>query len=148
LRQLLEAERQGVLATLSARRPGWPFTSVAPYATSGDGEPLLLLSELAEHTRNLRQDPRCSLLVQDSTAADDPQAGARVALMGTLEPLAGQLHGDAEPRYTTRHPQAARYLLLGDFHLWVLHLEEARYVNGFGDMGWLSGDRLRMALAQ
>src|SRR5437879_12351747 len=60
LRALLAAERHAVLATLSASRDGWPFASVAPYALSADGEPLLLLSDLAEHTRNVRADPRAS----------------------------------------------------------------------------------------
>jgi putative heme iron utilization protein len=150
LRQLLAAEHQGVLATLSAHRAGWPFASLAPYATSLGGEPLLLLSELAEHTRNLRQDPRASLLVQDSTSADDPQAGARVTLLGTAAPLSDDdtQAADARTRYIARHPLGARYLMLGDFRLWVLHCEEARLVNGFGDMGWLAGNRLRTALTR
>ena len=73
LRELLDREHNGVLATLSARRQGWPFASIAPYALTTAGEPLLLFSDLAEHTRNVRADPRSSLLVQDSSALDDPQ---------------------------------------------------------------------------
>ena len=144
LRQLLVTERQAVLATLSARRAGWPFASVAPYALDADGQPLLLLSELAEHTRNLRADPRASLLVQESSALDDPQAGGRVTLLGKLEQT-----GDEQARsaYVARHPQAAEYLMLGDFRMWRLNVSEARYVNGFGDMGWLEGKTLRAALA-
>ena len=88
LRALLDSERNGVLATLSARRDGWPFASVAAYALTDAGEPLLLLSDLAEHTRNLRADPRASLLVQDQTSLADPQAGARVTLLGTVEAVA------------------------------------------------------------
>ena len=148
LRALLAAERQAVLATISARRSGWPFASLAPFATSTSGEPLLLLSELAEHTRNLRADPRASLLVQDSQTKDDPQAGARVTLLGSAEPLDGPASQRAQQRYVKRHPQAAEYLMLADFHLWVLHVTEARFVNGFGDMGWLQGDRLRAGLAE
>jgi len=68
LRELLATERHAVLATLSASRAGWPFASVAPYALSAAGEPLLLLSDLAEHTRNLRADPRASLMVQDGAS--------------------------------------------------------------------------------
>ena len=144
LRQLLERERQGVLATLSARRGGWPFASVTPFATDARGEPLLLLSELAEHTRNLRADARASLLVQDSRTLEDPQAGARVTLLGSLETVGAEA---ARQRYLERHPRAAEFAGLGDFHVWVLHVSEARFVNGFGDMGWLGGDKLRAALA-
>src|ERR1700736_5957615 len=81
IRALLEAEGSGVLATLSARREGWPFASVAPYALTEAGEPLLLLSRLAEHTRNLGTDPRASLLVQDHASVADPQAGARITIL-------------------------------------------------------------------
>lgn len=145
LRALLERERHGVLATLSARRDGWPFASAVPYAISDSGEPLFLLSELAEHTHNLRSDPRASLLVQDSLASADPQAGARVTLLGTAEP-----HNDDanKQRYVSRHPQAAEYLSLGDFNVWRLNVTEARYVGGFGEMGWLDGSKLRAALSE
>jgi putative heme iron utilization protein len=144
LRELLVGERQAVLATISARRAGWPFASVAPYAVDAHGQPLLLLSELAEHTRNLRADPRASLLVQESSALEDPQAGARVTLLGTLEPIYDQ---EAQSAYVARHAQAVEYLGLGDFGMWRLNVSEARYVNGFGDMGWLAGNALRAALA-
>ncbi len=144
LRELLAAERHGVLATISIRKAGWPFVSVAPYALSDDGEPLFLLSDLAEHTRNLRSDPRASLLVQDSTALEDPQAGARVTLLGTVE-----IHdnGSARERYLQRHPEAVDYAAMGDFHVWRLHVTEARFVNGFGDMGWLRDEKLHVALS-
>lgn len=143
LRQLLEAERHGVLGTLSVRAAGWPFASATPFALDADARPLLLLSELAEHTRNVRADARASLLVQDSAARDDPQAGARVTLLGTLAPASND---EASARYVERHPQAKEYLALGDFLIWVLEPRQARFINGFGDMGWLEADVLRAAL--
>jgi putative heme iron utilization protein len=143
-RALLEAEAHGVLATLSARRAGWPFASVVAYALSAEAEPLLLLSELAEHTRNLRAEPRASLLVTDSAAAADPLAGSRLTLLGTIQPTTSDT---ARSAYLARHPPASDYLQMGDFHLYVLTLSEARYVGGFGDMGWLDGARLRAALS-
>jgi heme iron utilization protein len=143
LRELLEAERHGVLATASTRHAGWPFASAVSYALDAAGWPLLVLSELAEHTRNLRADSRGSLLVQDSRSSEDPQAGARMTLLGTLTPTD---EADAASRYVQRHPQAADYLKLADFRVWVLEPSNARFVNGFGDMGWLEGDRLRAAL--
>src|SRR5438270_12005687 len=88
IRTLLEQERSGVLATLSASRAGWPFASVVPYALSERGEPVLLLSSLAEHTRNALADGRASLLVQDHDSLADPQAGARVTILGEIELVA------------------------------------------------------------
>jgi putative heme iron utilization protein len=145
---LLEAEHVGVLATLSARRDGWPFASVAPYALSEGGEPLFLLSDLAEHTRNVRADPRASLLVQAGASADDPQAGARVTLLGRVIALPAEPEAsEARARYVARHPAAAEYAALTDFHVYVLEVEEARMIGGFGDMGWLAGEQLRHALS-
>jgi len=143
LRALLEQERSGVLATLSASRDGWPFASVAPFALTDAGEPLLLLSRLAEHTRNVLADQRASLLIQDHASLADPQAGARVTILGQIEAVAPPELEPGQHRYVTRHPQAADYLQLGDFHLYVLRVREARFVGGFGDMGWIDAERFR-----
>jgi putative heme iron utilization protein len=148
LRALLDTERNGVLATLSAGRDGWPFASVAAYALTDAGDPLLVLSDLAEHSRNLRADPRASLLVQDQTSLADPQAGARVTLLGMVEGVAAEeARAIAQAAYVARHPQAADYLAMADFHLYVLRVREARFIGGFGDMGWLTGEPLRTALS-
>jgi putative heme iron utilization protein len=135
-----------VLATLSARRAGWPFASLVAYALSAAGAPLLLLSALAEHTRNIAADPRASLLVQDQTNGD-PLAGGRVTLLGHVEAIAAANYDDLKARYLAAHPQALDYFALADFKLFALIVSEARYVGGFGDMGWLEGERLRDALS-
>jgi putative heme iron utilization protein len=145
LRELLATERHAVLATLSASRDGWPFASVAAYALSDAGEPLLLLSDLAEHTRNLRADPRASLLVQDGASLDDPQAGCRVTILGQVAPVAETELSSAREAYVVRHPHAAEYVQLADFRLYVLRVREARFIGGFGDMGWIDAATLRSA---
>jgi heme iron utilization protein len=143
LKEFLSAERQAVLATLSASRRGWPFASLAPFALTEQGEPLLLLSDLAEHTRNLRADARASLLVQDHTSLEDPQAGARVTLLGVVEPVETGVLDSMRARYVERHPGAREYFAMGDFHLYVLRISQARFIGGFGDMGWIDGDAVR-----
>ena len=145
LRELLANERHAVLATLSASRDGWPFASVAPYALSDAGEPLLLLSDLAEHTRNVRADPRASLMVQDGASLNDPQAGYRVTILGQVEPLAESELSSARETYVARHPHAVEYLAMADFRLYVLRVREARFIGGFGDMGWIDAATLRSA---
>ena len=148
LRELLFGERQGVLATLSARVEGWPFASVTPYAVTEGGEPLFLFSDLAEHTRNVRRDPRASLLIQDSAALADPQSGGRATLLGSVEAITDTDVAAATQRYLETHPHAADYLSLGDFRLYVLRVSHVRYVGGFGEMGWLDAERFRAALAE
>ena len=115
---------------------------MTPYALSAAGAPLLLFSRLAAHTHNLRGDPRAGLFVGDRSAAPDPQAGARVSLLGHVAPLEAADEPDARERYVARWPQAADYLGLGDFSFWRFDIEEARLIAGFGEIRWLAGAML------
>ena len=101
--------------------PGFPYGSVTPYALSAQGAPLLLLSRLAAHTKNLLADPRASLFVGDRSAAEDPQAGARVSLLGRVAPALARGRGRRPTRAVDtsrvwparrRLPRAGRLLLL------------------------------------
>jgi putative heme iron utilization protein len=143
---LLLAARFGVLATLGVRRQGWPFASLTAFALSREGSVVLLLSDLAEHTRNVLADPRASLLVQDSSARADPQAGARVTLLGTIAPVAASDRPAARALYVARHPQAEDYFSLADFRLYALQVDEARQIAGFANAGWLTAKDLENAL--
>jgi putative heme iron utilization protein len=147
VRALLASQRHGVLATLSARHNGWPFASVSPYALTDAGEPLLLLSQLAEHTRNIGADSRASLFVQQAGPEEDPQAGARVTLLGQVVPVGRAQRAEwtrLHDRYVEWHPRAADYFQMSDFGLYVLRVVTARFVGGFGDMGWLDAAALHV----
>lgn len=136
VRQLLGSEKQGVLCTLSQRHGGWPFGSVTPYALSASGDPLILISELAEHTRNIRADDRVSLFVQDAEAVNS-QAEARVTLMGIAVPVPEEEVEDATRRYLQRFPEAVQNFEFGDFRLFKIEFRQARFIRGFGEMGWV-----------
>src|SRR5215831_17273697 len=136
-RALLASESVGVLSTISVHRAGYPYGSVTPYALSGAGAPLLLLSSLAAHTKNLTADPRACLFVGDRTAAADPQAGARVSLLGRAVPVGAAAEPDARARYLARWPQAGSYFQMRDFALWQISVEELRLIAGFGEIRWL-----------
>jgi putative heme iron utilization protein len=137
IHELLAAESHGVLCTAHARHGGWPFGSVAPFATTPQGDPVFLFSNIAEHTHNLRADPRASLLVQDRRAQDQPLAGARATWMGTAETPAGAAGRDALDRYLARFPEAADWATAHDFAPFVLRVERVRWIRGFGSMGWI-----------
>jgi putative heme iron utilization protein len=138
-RELLRRERVGVLSTLSVRSPGWPFGTLVPYALSARGVPLLLLSKLAQHTRNLESDPRASLLVFDqAAAAQDPRPAPRVTLVGRVTRVSQAESQDARARYLGRYPDA-RGLLALDFSLYALAVEEAQLVAGFAAAAFLPG---------
>jgi putative heme iron utilization protein len=139
IRELLGRERSGVLSTLSVREPGWPFGSITPYAQLETGEPVILISEIAEHTRNVRRDARVSLLVQDSAALRTPQAGARVTILGYAIPVPSPYLDHARRVYSGLFPDSADYFSAHDFSLYKIVVTHIRYIGGFGDIHWVAG---------
>lgn len=144
-RQFLFSTRHAILSTHSMKYPGFPFGSVAPFVCNQLAEPVLLISTIAEHTKNILENAKVSLLV--FSGADDLQANARLTLMG--EALhCDKLDGDLRARYLRYLPQAAGYFDMHDFHFYRIHIEQVRYIAGFGRMGWFEGDALNADLAE
>jgi putative heme iron utilization protein len=117
---------------------GAPFTSLVTVATTPEGAPLMLLSDLALHTRNLRRDPRASLLlVGPGGEGGDPLAGARLTLSGRVvrDDDAGHRR-----RFIARHAEAAGYASFADFALYRLDMSGAHLVAGFGRIVGLGPD--------
>ena len=136
-RKLMESERHGVLCTISREIAGWPFGSIAPYAISDSGDPILLISGIAEHTRNLRADSRSSLLIADSAAGEDPQAAARITLIGHCREVEARDLDAVQGRYFERFPKSRVYLDVHDFSFFAIRIERARFIGGFGAIHWL-----------
>lgn len=112
------------------------------FALGAHGDPLLLLSGLAAHTKNLGADPRCSLMVADVLGGSGPLTRRRATLLGTVS-VSGE--GDDRAAYLERHPAAARYVDFGDFAIYRLAVARVRYIEGFGEMSWFDGDDWRGA---
>ncbi|WP_049974238.1 pyridoxamine 5'-phosphate oxidase family protein [Azospirillum sp. B4] len=147
---LLAGRDQATLSTLVASSAedaaavgGWPYPSLVLVAMDGAGRPLLLLSELALHTRNLRQDGRAALLFEDTGGLENPLTGPRLSVMGRAEPLAGEEAEAARALYLERHPSAALYADFPDFRFWRLDIAQAHLVAGFGRIHWLAGGDLK-----
>ncbi len=132
---LLHQAAIGTLATHARQPQGFPYPTVLPFAPDAQHRPTILVSRLAEHTRNLHSDPRAGFLIVHAPDGDVLN-GQRITLVGTFE------HVDPAPsviqRYLRYQPDAERYLVLGDFSFWVMSIERMRYIGGFGAMGWLS----------
>ncbi len=138
---LLRRRRDGVLGTLSAKAEGAPFGSVAPYALDRTGAPLIYIAGIAEHTRNLRADPRASLLVFDPPVGEeDIQTHARICVMGVAAPVPDDEKADAWARYAARLPAAAGYRRTHDFSLWRISTTRIRWIGGFGEIFWLHAE--------
>lgn len=141
-RALVAGAAHGTLATIAA--DGHPWASLVAYGTLPDGSPVLCLSALAEHGRNLAADPRASLLVAAGRPDGDPLEHGRVTLAGGARRPASEAERDAaRAAYLAAVPGADRYVDLGDFELWVLHVDRLRWVGGFGRMGSEHGGAYR-----
>jgi heme oxygenase (biliverdin-IX-beta and delta-forming) len=137
-RQLLRAHRYGVLSTLSKKFDGHPFGSICPYLVDHDGSLLILISDLAEHTKNIKTDPRVSLITHSQ---DNPhiQAQGRVTVVGTAQLVAErELNGK---RYLRYFPEARTYFAMHDFSFYRIVPQAIRYIGGFGNVHWVkAGD--------
>lgn len=146
----LRAGRSAVLSTLSVHDGivGFPFGSTVPYALTPEGSPILLLSGLAEHTRNLLANPRASLLVQEPGPRGEPQTEWRITLVGTLERVSdpGARRDELMERYRLKVPGSAAFAGLPDFHPWVLRIQRIRFIAGFGRIHWVEPSDLAPAV--
>ena len=142
-RELLLKEYRGVLSTHSKAMPGFPFGSVVPYCLDAQGWPLILISRIAQHTHNLGQDAKCSLLVGER-GAEDVQAVGRLTLLAEARQLCDEAAIEAAAaRYYRYFPQSRDYHRVHDFDFWVLAPVRWRYIGGFGAIHWL--DRVALA---
>ena len=136
-RELLLKEYRGVLSTHSKAMPGFPFGSVVPYCLDAQGWPLILISRIAQHTHNLRQDARCSLLVGER-GAEDVQAVGRLTLLAEARQLCDEAQIEAAAlRYYRFFPQSRDYHRAHDFDFWRLEPVRWRFIGGFGAIHWL-----------
>jgi putative heme iron utilization protein len=139
-RRLIRGADRGVLSTRLAGGDGWPYGSLVLIGIDHDLSPILLLSDLAEHTKNIAADPRASLLIDGTVGHNDPLSAPRVALMGRVARI------DDRPttaRYIAHHPASTLYVGFADFHFFRLTIERAHLVAGFGRIRWLEADEIR-----
>ncbi len=136
IRGLLRGTDRASLATAQRDRDGWPYASLVLLAVDYDASPLLLISTLADHTRNLQTDPRASLLIDATVGLDEPLTGSRVTVMGRLAETSDPRH---RARFLARHPGAGFYADFGDFAVWRMAIESAHIVAGFGRIEWIDG---------
>ncbi len=141
-RKLMREARSGALATLMASS-GDPYCSLVNVASAADGSPLLLISRLAVHTKNILANPRVSLML-DERKEGDPLEGARVMLMGTA---AVTDDPSVRQRYLARQPEAEMFAGFGDFAFYRVEIKGAHFVGGFGRIVDLKREDLVLDLA-
>lgn len=144
-RQLFLQESFGVLSTISVDLPGYPFGSVTPYCADDQCRPVIYISYIAQHTKNVLADSRVSLTVFDSAqGSTDAQAQGRVTLIGNARPIDGG-ETRVRERYFRYVPNARQYQVTHDFAFFRLDLVRVRFIGGFGKIYWVEPEQFMIA---
>jgi putative heme iron utilization protein len=144
-KSLLRRSRQGALATLLVGN-GDPYCSLVNVASHPDGSPILLISRLAVHTRNILTDSRVSLML-DERAPGDPLEGARIMLVGRAEEAGAEELELVRRRYLNAHPSAEAFVSFADFSFFRIRPAWTHLVAGFGRILDLKAERFLTDLA-
>jgi heme iron utilization protein len=129
-------------AALATSYRGAPYVSLVLVGLDLDASPLLLLSDLAQHSRNIAFDPRIALLFDGSAGLAQPLDGPRLTVLGQAITITDR---HLLARFTARHPSSAHYAGFADFRLYRITVERAHLVAGFGRIEWIDGTDLRLS---
>ncbi|RKZ96532.1 MAG: hypothetical protein DRQ46_06980 [Gammaproteobacteria bacterium] len=140
--QFIRRQNYGVLSTHSQTELGYPFGSITPYIISDQGEIVIFISHLAEHTNNIKANPKVSITIFDPADAANPGAGARITCLANAEPAQNEIQ--LREDYLAQFPEAEITLDLPGFHFYLLKLTRIRLVAGFGRVKWLDTSRLTL----
>jgi len=144
VRSVLLGQDVASLSTHSSDCPGYPFGSIVPVGFDDINRPVLLISRLAQHTRNIAENPKISLMLSDIAQLGnrDVQTCARVTILGQAEKLIIGENAETVARYCRYYPQAESYYKELDFDFYRLTPEKVRFIAGFGQIHWVESERL------
>jgi putative heme iron utilization protein len=143
VKQFAASQQAATLSTISHTIKGYPFGSLVPYDLIPDsGEPIIFISRISEHYKNLKDDPRASLMISDAFSKSVPQAHSRTTLVGEF------LEVDArkvEQKYWQKYPNAPEFKISANFQFFQMKLLRVRWIAGFGAIRWISPEDYRQA---
>ena len=137
-KELLRSECNGVLATHSKKLAGFPFGSLVPFCLDGDGLPVILISEIAQHTANIKADNKVSLTITQS-GIDYVQSGARLTWIGCAEQTDDEISAE---RYYRFFPESRNYHKTHNFSFYRIVPVKSRFISGFGGIYWLDNEQV------
>lgn len=135
------AHNCGVLSTISVSQNGFPFGSLTPYDVNERGQPVIYISLIAEHYKNLVADPRASLCATDPLAYRNPQAGARVSVLLEFEAIAQSDFASVQAAYHQRFPESINHEIAHNFLFMRGAPIKVRWIGGFGDIAWVDAKK-------
>ncbi|TNE50849.1 MAG: DUF2470 domain-containing protein [Deltaproteobacteria bacterium] len=142
-RTITVASHQGVLSTID-REDGTPYGSIVELLPLPNGDFAFFVSGMADHTKNLKKNPQCSILVAEGFGQGYALALSRATYMGKATKVTEDLESLREG-YLKLHPEAHVYIDFPDFVFYQLKIERVRYIGGFGRMSWVEGGEYQSA---
>lgn len=140
--KLLTHEGDGALSTISIDVEGYPFGSVTPYCLDSEFRPNILISTIAQHTRNIMANPKVSLLISENDEKTNKQAKARLTYIGDAEKVEDDTA--IKQRYLSYFPAAKDYFATHGFSFYRIRPQRLRFIGGFGKIYWIEKDSLTL----
>ncbi len=135
-RRLLHTVDCGVLSTMSVEMEGFPFGSITPFVMTHDGHVVVLVSDIAQHTKNMQADEKVCFTVMDHAGGNKQEQG-RATVVGRARPVPQEEVAEARQRYFAFFPEARHYSQAHDFTFFRIEAERIRYIGGFGKIFWI-----------
>ena len=137
VRKIIRESKTAVLSTCLNKKE-WPYGSLVLSCCEHDGSPYIFISELAEHTKAIRNNNKVSIFYENCNFLDDPLAGTRFSVLcSAFEAFEKEEKGLLLNRFLLRHPEAKIYSKFNDFTIFNLFVEKVHLISGFGKIYWL-----------
>ena len=140
--KLLTHEGDGALSTISVDVAGFPFGSVTPYCLDADFIPNILISSIAQHTKNIKANPKVSLLISESVGKTNKRSLSRLTYIGEAQKVS--LDEDIKKRYLSYYPASESYFKTHDFSFYRINPVRLRFIGGFGKIYWIESTDLKV----
>tara|TARA_B100001057_G_scaffold467007_1_gene524715 strand:+ start:752 stop:1486 length:735 start_codon:yes stop_codon:yes gene_type:complete len=135
--ELFRSSNEAILSTVSQRFDGFPFGSYVTYVSGRNRSIYLYASDIAEHTKNLKNDPKACITVSRTKDEEDKQNSARLTIMGNLKEVSKDRLEDCKSRFHKFLPESKKYSQMHDFKFYELKPDNIRWIGGFGEIAWL-----------
>lgn len=140
---LMKQGAGGVLATIKGTGP---YTSSTPFVIDAEGRPLIFISDLARHTKNIKANPSVSMIVNKPDSDGSYFNGSRCTMGGKMQKITDEKEiADAKKRYFGKYKEAEDYAEFADFNFFRLEYDDIYYIGGFGDINVVTPEEYKAA---
>ena len=131
------SDKIAILSTISKKYEGYPFGSFVTYVSGWDRTIFLYLSDLADHTKNLKKNHKSCITILKKNESGDVQNSARLTLIGDLKKVPLKIYEACKDRFHNFFPESSVYEQMHDFNFYQISITQSRWIGGFGKISWL-----------